>query len=65
VRPARRGGTVDGTPFTIRGSLDSAPAKSGMRWQSALVPILGAAAVYALFLTFASRPPSAPVSRPR
>jgi len=61
----RIGGTVDGTSFTIHGSLDWAPAKSGMRWQWALVPILGAAALYALFLTFASRPRAAPVSRPR
>jgi hypothetical protein len=57
-------GTVDGAPFAIHGSLDWAPAERGLGWQWLLVPVLGGAALYALYLTFASGPRATPAPRP-
>jgi hypothetical protein len=48
-------GTVGAKPFTIVGSLDWAPTKSGLGWQWLLVPVLAGGALYALFLTFFAR----------
>jgi len=45
-------GTVDAKRFAIVGSLDWAPTKSGLGWQWLLVPILGAALLYGLFVSF-------------
>jgi hypothetical protein len=48
----RVAGTVDGKPFSIVGSLDWLPKKSGLGWQWLLVPILGGALLYAAFMSF-------------
>jgi hypothetical protein len=48
----RVSGTVDAKRFTILGSLDWAPPKSGLGWQWLLVPVLGAALLYGLFVSF-------------
>jgi hypothetical protein len=47
-------GTVDAKRFTIVGSLDWSPTKSGLGWQWLLVPVVAGGAIYALFLTFAA-----------
>jgi hypothetical protein len=54
-------GTVDGKRFEVVGSLDWAPTESGLGWKWLLLPLVGGAVVYALFVTFwARRPRSRP-----
>ncbi|HEY3183354.1 MAG TPA: hypothetical protein VGJ77_10995 [Gaiellaceae bacterium] len=60
----RVSGTVDAKRFAIIGSLDWAPTKSGLGWQWLLVPVLGAALLYGLFVSFVAARRRGTTARP-